>query len=63
MARDEHAGPIRFFSTRPPSTKNTKTQNRFRAVGADVAEARAETLRATLAAFKDKLDAFAHEHR
>ena len=39
------------------------SQNRFRAVGADVAEARAETLRATLASFKDKLDAFAHAHR
>jgi hypothetical protein len=32
-------------------------------VGADVAEARTETLKATLAAFKDKLDAFAHAHR
>ena len=43
--------------------KRIKKQNRYRAVGADVAEARAETLRATLAAFKDKLDEFAHAHR
>ena len=46
-----------------PCTPTLPHQNRFRAVGANVAEARAETLKATLATFKDKLDAFAHAHR
>ena len=59
LDRMESSRPLTSLPPPPPSPP----QNRFRAVGADVAEARAETLKATLASFKDKLDAFAHAHR
>ena len=60
-----HARPHGILSAPhlSPPPPPSPPQNRFRAVGADVAEARAETLKATLASFKDKLDAFAHAHR